>query len=46
MGPYSGVVIDAAKHQDRRILIPGMNKKLNVDRSKVSLFKNPKYTDP
>ena len=46
MGPYSGVVIDVAKHQDRRILIPGMNKKLNVDRSKVGLFKNPKYTDP
>ena len=46
MGPYSGVKISEEKHKDRRILIPGMNKKLNVIEDKVGLFKNPKYTDP
>ncbi len=57
MGPYAGVVIDAAKHQDRRMLIPGMDNKLRIGHKKadcgnlgspcdIGLFKNPKYTDP
>ena len=46
MGPYSGVVIDAAKHQNRRMLIPGLNRKLRINRDEVGLFENPKYTDP
>ena len=31
MGPYSGVVIDAAQHQDRRALIPGLDKSLRIE---------------
>ena len=57
MGPYSGVVIDAAEHQDRRRLIPGLNSKLRIGHDKedcgrlgspcdVGLFENPHYTDP
>ena len=57
MGPYSGVVIDAAQHQDRRVLIPGLDKSLRIGHKNadcgnrgspcdIGLFKNPMYTNP
>ena len=46
MGPYSGVKISEEKHKNRRVLIPGLDKKIRIDPDKVGLFKNPRYTDP
>ena len=57
MGPYSGVVIDASQHQDRRMLIPGSDNSLRIGHKNsncgnigspcdVGLFENPVYTNP
>ena len=57
MGPYSGVVIDASQHQDRRMLIPGLDNSLRIGHKNsncgsigspcdVGLFENPVYTNP
>jgi len=56
MGPYSGVDIDASQHQDRRMLIPGLDSSLRIGHEAncgdlgspcdIGLFENPVYTNP